>query len=370
MEVAYRVAMCVDESHTLARLGGDHFVLLMSELSDYGEVERLGRRILGEINKPFHLGGRELFITASVGIAMLPQDGDDSGELLQKADAARIQIKEHGGNNLAFFEPEMNARAERRLELESALRRAVSNNQLMLYYQPVVDVKRGAVTSAEALLRWQHPELGMVSPAEFIPVAEDMGLIVEIGKWVVTECQRQLQIWRKLGLDELRVSINVSPVQLRREEDAQALLDLLGKVADTRLVLELTESALMENSEGVHRFLSQARALGSMVALDDFGTGFSSLSYLRNFEFDVLKVDKTFIDELANTRDYGLVASIVSMGRILGMRVVAEGVETAEQVKRLRQIGCDYVQGFYFSKPLPPEDFYQFITERPLREVG
>jgi diguanylate cyclase (GGDEF)-like protein/PAS domain S-box-containing protein len=370
MEVAYRVAMCVDESQTVARLGGDHFAVLLSGLDDYGEVERLGRRILGEANKPFQLGGRELFITASIGVALLPRDGDDTGELLQKADAARIQVKEQGGNGLAFFEPEMNARAERRLELESALRRAVVNGQLMLHYQPVVDVKRGTVTSAEALLRWQHPELGMVSPAEFIPVAEDMGLIVDIGKWVVAECHRELEGWRARGIDDLRVSINVSPMQLRREEDAQALLALLGEVADTGLVLELTESALMENSEGVHRFLDQARKLGSMVALDDFGTGFSSLSYLRNFEFDVLKVDKTFIDELASTRDYGLVASIVSMGRILGMRVVAEGVESGDQVKRLRQIGCDYVQGFYFSKPLPADEFYRFITDRTFRDVG
>lgn len=370
MEMAYRAAICVDESQTVARLGGDHFVVLMSEISDYSEVERLGRRILAEINKPFHLGGRELFITGSVGVALVPQDGNETGELLQKADAARLQVKEQGGNNLAFFELEMNTRAERRLELESALRRAVANNQLMLHYQPVVDVKRGTVASAEALLRWQHPELGMVSPAEFIPVAEDMGLIVEIGKWVVVECHRQLEAWRARGLDRLRVSINVSPMQLRRDEDAQGLVDLLAEVADSSLILELTESALMDNSEGVNRFLSQARSLGSMVALDDFGTGFSSLSYLRNFEFDVLKVDKTFIDELASTRDYGLVASIVSMGRILGMRVVAEGVETGEQVKRLRQIGCDFVQGFYFSKPLPADDLYEFVLDRSLREVG
>ena len=201
-EVAYRIAMCVDESHTVARFGGDHFVVLMSGLTDYGEVERLGRRILSEINKPFHLAGRELFITGSVGVARFPRDGEAIGQLLQKADAARIQVKEQGGNNLAFFEPEMNARAERRLELESALRRALTADQLMLFYQPVVDVRRGTVTSAEALLRWQHPELGMVSPAEFIPVAEDMGLIVEIGKWVVRECHRQLEDWRKKGPHE------------------------------------------------------------------------------------------------------------------------------------------------------------------------
>jgi len=370
MEVAYRIAMCVDESHTVARLGSDHFVVLMSKVNDYGEVERLGRSVLAAVNEPFSVDGRELFITASVGVALLPQDGDQTGELLQKADAARIQIKEDGGNNLAFFEPDMNTRAERRLELESALRRAIANDELLLYYQPVIDVKRGLVTSAEALLRWQHPDLGMVSPGEFIPVAEDMGLIVEIGQWVVSECHRQLEVWRRQGLDDLRISLNVSAMQIRRDEDAQALLRLLSTMADDRLVLELTESALMENSDGVHRFLSQARAMGSMVALDDFGTGFSSLSYLRNFEFDVLKVDKTFIDQLSSTRDYGLVASIVSMGRILGMRVVAEGVETAEQVKRLKQIGCDYVQGFYFSRPLPAEQFFAFVTDGELREVG
>ena len=370
METAYRLAMSVDESHTVARLGGDHFVVLMTEIADFGEVERLGRRILTEIGKPFRLEGRELFISASVGVALLPQDGEESGELLQKADAARIQVKEQGGNNLAFFEPDMNTRAERRLELESALRRAADNGELMLYFQPVVDVKRGTVTSAEALLRWDHPELGMVSPGEFIPVAEDMGLIVDIGRWVVNECHRQLQAWRLAGIEDLRISLNVSPFQLRREADADALLALIRELGDPGLILELTESALMENSDGVHRFLSDVRALGNMVALDDFGTGFSSLGYLRNFEFDVLKVDKTFIDELASTRDYGLVASIVSMGRILGMRVVAEGVETAEQVKRLKQIGCDYVQGYYFSKPLPADAFYDFLTDKQLRDVG
>lgn len=361
-EVAYRLAMCVGEAHTLARLAGDHFVLLMSDVGDRAEVELLGRRILTAIQQPFHLESRELFISGSVGVAMLPQHGNVTGELLQKADAARIQVKSQGGNNLAFFEPEMNARAERRLELESALRRAVANNQLMLHYQPVVDVKRSVVSSAEALLRWQHPDLGLVSPAEFIPVAEDMGLIVEIGQWVVAECQRQLRDWRARGVADLRISLNVSPVQLRREEDAQALLALLqGDGADNGLILELTESALMENSERLQRYLQQARSVGSMVSLDDFGTGFSSLGYLRYFEFDVLKIDKSFIDELGNARDYGLVASIVSMGRILGMKVVAEGVETAEQVKRLRQIGCDYVQGYYFSRPLAPDDFYRFL---------
>lgn len=370
MEAAYRIAMCVRESDTVARLGGDNFVVLLSEIDDYKEVERLARQIVEDMDRAFMIEGRELFVTASVGVAVIPQDGLETGELLQKADAARNQIKQNGGNNLAFFEPEMNVRAERRMELESALRKAVGNGELLLHYQPVVDINRGVVSSTEALLRWQHPELGMVSPGEFIPIAEDTGLIVEIGHWVVTECQRQLASWRAAGLESLRVSLNVSAIQLRHAEDVTALLDTLASGGAEGLTLELTESALIDNSEGAANFLNGAKELGCAVALDDFGTGFSSLGYLRNFDFDVLKIDKTFIDELANTRDYGLVASIVSMGRILGMKVVAEGVEEAEQVERLKQIGCDFIQGYYYSKPLLPEDFQRFVSEAQLRNVG
>jgi diguanylate cyclase (GGDEF)-like protein/PAS domain S-box-containing protein len=370
MEAAYRIAMCVRESDTVARLGGDHFVVLLSEIEDFKEVERLARQIVEDMDRPFMIEGRDLFITASIGVAVIPQDGLETGELLQKADAARIQIKQDGGNNLAFFEPEINARAERRMELESALRKAVSNGELLLHYQPVVDINRGVVSSTEALLRWQHPELGLVSPGEFIPIAEDTGLIVEIGQWVVTECQRQLASWRAAGMDTLRVSLNVSAIQLRYAEDVDQLLAVLESGGAEGLTLELTESALIDNSDGAQAFLRGAKKLGCAVALDDFGTGFSSLGYLRNFDFDVLKIDKTFIDELANTRDYGLVASIVSMGRILGMKVVAEGVEEAEQVERLKQIGCDYIQGFYYSKPLLPKDFQIFVDEAELRDVG
>ncbi|MEZ5551686.1 MAG: EAL domain-containing protein [Pseudomonadales bacterium] len=367
MEAAYRIAMSVRESDTVARLGGDHFVVLLSEIEDLREVERIAHKIVVAIERPFMMEGqRELFVTASVGISTIPQDGSETGELLQKADAARIQVKQEGGNNLAFFEQEMNARAERRMELESALRKAVTNDELRLHYQPVVDVRRGVVTSTEALLRWHHPELGMVSPGEFIPIAEDTGLIIEIGQWVVRECQRQLSQWRSRGLTDLRISLNISAVQIRHSHDVMGLLSMLASGDPQGLTLELTESALIDNSEGALEFLSGARALGCMVALDDFGTGFSSLGYLRNFEFDVLKIDKAFIDELANTRDLGLVASIVSMGRILGMKVVAEGVEELEQVERLKQIGCDFIQGYYYSKPLPPLEFEAFVGQGQL----
>ncbi|MCZ6640896.1 MAG: EAL domain-containing protein [Gammaproteobacteria bacterium] len=369
MEASFRIVMCVRESDTVARLGGDHFAVILSE-GDYAETERISRDLIEAIQKPFQLEDRELFITASVGVSLIPQDGVNTGELLQKADAARIQVKDGGGNGLAFFEPEINARAQHRLGLESALRKAISDKQLSLYYQPVIDLKRDEVTKAEALLRWHHPELGMVSPGEFIPIAEDTGMIVEIGQWVVEEVHRQRKSWNDAGLTELCVSLNVSPVQIDNETDSGAFLECLKSQDCNGIILELTESALIDNSEGVQKFLQHARALGCEIALDDFGTGFSSLGYLRNFEFDLLKIDKTFIDKLDNTRDHGLVASIISMGRILGMRVVAEGVEDASQVQRLRQIGCDYIQGYYYSKPLPAEDFYRFVTNGGLRAVG
>ncbi len=370
MDAAYRIAMCVRESDTVARLGGDHFVVLLSEIEEYKEAERIARAIVEDMARPFLVGRQELFVTASIGVAVLPQDGLETGELLQKADAARIQVKQNGGNDLKFFEQAMNARAVRRMQLESALRKSMINDELELFYQPVIDVKRGAVASAEALLRWRHPELGMVSPGEFIPVAEDTGLIVEIGEWVLAECQRKLAEWRSSGLEDLRVSLNVSAVQLRHPTQVSKLLDALEAGGADGITLELTESALIENSDGAQEFLKRSRALGASVSLDDFGTGFSSLGYLRNFEFDVLKIDKTFIDGLASTRDYGLVASIVSMGRILGMKVVAEGVEEAEQVSRLKQIGCDYIQGYYYSKPLPEPEFLGFVNEGQLRNTG
>jgi len=254
--------------------------------------------------------------------------------------------------------------------LETELRKAIAEDGLELHYQPIIDVSRGVAASGEALLRWPHAELGMISPGEFIPVAEDSGLIIEVGEWVTRQCKRQLAQWRARGLTDLCLSLNVSAVQVRHDSDVQRLLAVLREGDNRGLVLELTESALVSNSAGIHQFLREARRLGCQVALDDFGTGFSSLGYLRDYEFDTLKVDKTFIDELANPRDYGLVASIVSMGRILGMRVVAEGVETADQVQQLKQIGCDFIQGFYFSKPLPAGEFYGFVSDTALREVG
>ncbi len=369
MEAGLRIAMCARESDTVARLGGDHFVVLLPEVEDYAEVERIARAVVDAVARPFQSNSRDIYMTASVGVSMIPDDGSETGELLQKADAARIQVKEQGGNGVAFFEPDMNARAERRVLLESELRKAIAAGNLELHFQPIVDIKRGKVGAAEALLRWPHATMGMISPGEFIPVAEDSGLIVEVGEWVLAQCQRQLSEWRARGLEGLRLSLNVSAVQIRSEANTDRLLQGLRQGDNEGIVLELTESALIHNRDGVQRFLRDVRELGCQVALDDFGTGFSSLAYLREFEFDTLKIDKSFIDQLANPRDYGLVASIVSMGRILGMRVVAEGVETGEQAQQLRQIGCDFIQGYFYSRPLPVDDFYDFVADTQLRQV-
>jgi diguanylate cyclase (GGDEF)-like protein/PAS domain S-box-containing protein len=370
MDAAYRIAMCARETDTVARMGGDQFVIVLNEIDDVGEPERVARAAVEQIAAPFHADDKEFFLTASVGIAIFPDDGTEKGELLQKADAARMNAKAQGGSGVAFFEDEMNDAAARRMEIETHLRKAITQGELDLHYQPIMDIARGEIYGAEALLRWQNADLGMVSPGEFIPVAEDSGLIVEIGQWVIGEVHRQLEAWRAAGMVDIRVSLNVSARQVRDEATAQAVLDTLAKGPTNQVTVEVTESAVVEDLPGPKLFMAGVKDLGIRVALDDFGTGYSSVGYLRDFEFDVLKVDKSFIDELGEARDYGLVASIVSMGRILGMRVVAEGVEEQAQLERLRQIGCDYIQGYYYSKPLCVADFEQFISQHSMQSAG
>ncbi len=366
-QAAFRVALCARESDTVARIAGDHFMLLLEAFDDYGELEAIGREIVEQVSMPFEVDDREIFITSSVGISVFPADGSDSSELMQKSDAARLEVKKNGGNGVAFFESAMNARAERRLEIESELRKAVGDDQLLLHFQPLIHVGSGKVYGAEALVRWQHPEKGLVSPGEFIPVAEETGIINDLGAWVVRSARQALAEHPEV-LADVRVSVNVSAAQMKNQDAIDQLMAVLAEGDCDRITVELTESALIADRDGVQRFLEQVKLLGCRTALDDFGTGFSSLSYLRDFEFDVLKIDKTFIDRLENTRDYGLVASIISMGRVLGMKIVAEGVEEEAQVQRLSKIGCDYIQGFYYSRPLPIDDFIAYVGEHALRE--
>ena len=339
----------------------DNFGVLVETVDSFADAERIARSMLDSLREVYVVDGQELYLTASIGVVLFPAEKDAATELLRKAESARSLIQYAGGDNVGFFEPEINDRAAQRLSLELALRRALENEEFVLYFQPIVDVTLGTVVTCEALLRWRHPERGMVSPGEFIPVAEDSGLIIPIGAWVLREAQAQLKRWREAGL-QVGVSLNLSVRQLRHTHEMQAILEQLATGGATGLTLEVTESAVAENREAMQAFIQSARVMGASVALDDFGTGYSSLGYLRDFRFDVLKVDKCFVDHLIGSHtDLGLVASIISMGRILGMRVVVEGVETEEQIDHLVQIGCDFIQGFYFSKPLPAEDIPAFV---------
>ena len=369
-EVAMRLAMCAREGDTVARTGGDVFAVAMFDIGTGKEADQVARDIIESVRVPVVVDAHEIFLTASAGIVLVPDDGVERGELLQKADAARFEAKQRGGDQVIYFENALNQQAARRLELETHLRHAISNNELVLHFQPVIDLTNGAVKGAEALLRWQSDELGFVSPGEFIPVAENSGLIVEIGEWVVTEVRRHLAAWRAMdGWPECRISLNVSARQIMQVEHAHQLLAALGETDSDWLTVELTESALLEEEAGREIFLNGVKHRGIKLALDDFGTGYSSISYLRDFNFDVLKIDKSFIDKLEAVREYGLVASFIAMGRILGMQIVAEGVEEEAQIASLRQVGCDYVQGYYYSKPLPAKEFEAFVLAAADAEV-
>lgn len=362
IEAAHRIAMTSQEGDTVARIGGDLFVIVVPEFSNIAEIEHAARAAIEAIEPAFVTEQGELFITASAGVVIFPDDGKTSGELQQKANTARQKAKRQGGNQLQFFETQMNELAGRRFELECNLRKALELQEFELHFQPVIDIANKSIYGAEALLRWRSDQLGMVSPAEFIPIAETSGLIVEIGKWVVCEVQRHLEMWQE-SFPDLRISLNVSAKQLDTPEHAKDLLDLLGSGFGDQITVELTESILIQEDSAANDFLQSLQALNVQVALDDFGTGYSSVGYLRDYEFNLLKVDKSFIDGIDEARDLGLVASIVAMGRILGMRVVAEGVEDASQLHSLQSIGCDFVQGYYFSKPLPANEFEQFLEQ-------
>jgi diguanylate cyclase (GGDEF)-like protein/PAS domain S-box-containing protein len=371
IEAAMRIAMAARESDTVARLGSDEFAVMLPDLADYAEAERMARSVQTSLAQPFRFEGHEIVVTASIGIALYPEDGTDPGSVIQRSNTAMARAKELGGNAVVFYEADMNARAERRFVLETELRRALRERQLVLHYQPIVDLRTMRVVGAEALMRWIHPERGVIPPGDFIPIAEDTGLIVEMGCWLVDEVGAQIERWNDASMSQLRFSINVSGRQLQHANDMRDLIERVRSVSANRLSVEITESVLMADHEAVLAFLKELRALGVRVALDDFGTGFSSLSYLRKFRFDVLKVDRSFIRDIERSNtDLGLVASIVSIGRILGVDVVAEGVETEAQLQCLKRIGCDLIQGFLFSKPLPALEFAEFARDFGQRDGG
>lgn len=342
----------------IARLGGDEFTVVLSDVDGPEAVEHVARRIISRLSEPIALQTHNPVITPSIGIAMYPQDGADADALLRNADAAMYAAKADGRSCYRFYNEEMNARSVEQLSLEEDLRAAIRNDELELRYQPQVDSKTGAVVSLEALVRWKHPERGMVSPADFIPVAERTGQIIELGEWVLNEVARQCSYWETLGLDKFRVCVNISPLQFNQPNlvaEIQAFLTRSG-IDPRRLELELTETAVMTNGAANTERLEQLKALGLDLAIDDFGTGYSSLSYLRQFPINTLKIDQSFVADMDTSDGAAIVDAIIALARTLKLRCVAEGIETKEQLDYLTKRGCDLLQGYYFDRPLYPDD--------------
>jgi len=368
-EASKRLLRCVRESDTVARLGGDEFIIILGDLDDAGIVERVAQKILAELLEPFKLDREIAYVAASLGVTFYPEDAKNLDDLMKNVDQAMYAAKSLGGNRYSYFTPSMQVSAQARMQMANDLRSAIADEQFWLVYQPIVELKSGRITKAEALVRWHHPTRGMISPAEFIPVAEDTGLIIEIGEWVFHEAVNQVNFWRKTISKDFQISINKSPAQFHNEIklpntwfEYLAELGLPGQ----SVVVEITEGLLLDASEHVTKRLLEFRDAGVQVSLDDFGTGYSSLSYLKKFDIDYLKIDKSFVANLApDSDDLALCEAIIVMAHKLGIKVIAEGVETAVQRDLLLAAGCDFGQGYFFSRPVKAEEFERLFTDFP-----
>jgi diguanylate cyclase (GGDEF)-like protein len=364
--VAERLASCLDEGDTLARLGGDEFVILLPRLQRADKAVKLAQRILEVLKPVFVFNGHELHITTSIGISLYPYDGTDVDTLLKNADTALYRAKEQGRNNYQLYTPAMNARAFERLAMENSLRKALERQQFLLHYQPQVDTEHGRIVGTEALVRWQHPDLGIVYPAEFITLAEETGLIVPLGEWVLRAACAQTQAWHKAGYPNLTVAVNLSARQFQH----QGLMDTIARVLketelDPRtLELEITESIAMQNADFTNVILRHLKDMGVRIAMDDFGTGYSSLSYLRKFPIDTLKIDQSFVRDLtSDPNDAAIANAIIVLAHSLKLKVVAEGVETPEQETFLKTHQCDKLQGYLYNRPLSATELEQVLFQ-------
>lgn len=364
-KVAQRLKTCIRDIDILARLGGDEFTLILPFNDDLHIVESVAQRILNSLAEPFNLEANPVYISASIGVTVFPQDGQCIKVLLKNADQAMYAAKNKGRNRYNYFISSMQEHANARASLAKDLRLAVLKQQFVLVYQPIIDLKNSKIHKAEALIRWIHPEKGIISPLEFIPIAEQTGLIVEIGEWVFQESARQVKKWRQSYHPAFQISVNKSPVQFYdRASKHLSWGDQLMEVGLPRdsIVVEITEGLLLEASDHVTKQLADLRSDGFKIAIDDFGTGYSSLSYLRKFEIDYLKIDQSFVNQLkVNSSDLALCEAIIVMAHKLGIKVIAEGVETVEQCDLLTAAGCDFAQGYYFSKPVLPEEFESLV---------
>ncbi len=369
-EIALRLESCLRATDTVARLGGDEFTLLLEDVNTLEEVTRVADKVLAAISERFEVAGHELHLSTSIGVTVYPHDHHDADTLLRNADLAMYQAKQEGRNNVQFFAQDMSVRTDKRVDLLGRLRGAIGRKELQLHYQPQVDVRNGGILGVEALLRWNDPERGLIPPGHFIPLAEDTGLIVAIGEWVLREACRQAKDWRDAGLGSLSMAVNLSPRQFRQKNLVPMIAAIL---ADTGLPaecleLEITESTMMQRSEEAVVSLRALHALGVQISLDDFGTGYSSLAYLHRFPVHTLKVDQSFVRDIKSDRDdAAIVSTVITLARQMGIKALAEGVETDAQLSFLRARGCDSFQGFLFCRPQPPQDIEALLGHHQRR---
>lgn len=364
-QVATRLVSRLRGADTISRLGGDEFTVLLESVRHPADAARVSQELVASLSEPYALSrNREALVGASIGIAVFPEHGNTLEELLQHADTALYRAKEQGRGRFVFFTDELTRAVQAKVDLEGRLRRAIARNELRLYFQPQAEMVSGRIVGAEALVRWERPGGDVVAPGDFIPVAEETGLIVAIGRWVLRETCRQGKVWRDSGLPPITLAVNLSPRELRHGDLAAILVDTLAETGYSAdgLELELTETAVMEWGDELAEQLRRARALGVRVALDDFGTGYSSLGRLKRLPLDMLKIDKSFVDDIPESRnDMEIAATIIGMSKTLSLDVLAEGVETEEQFAFLKARGCHKYQGYYLSPPLPPEAFVQLL---------
>ncbi len=367
-KAAQRITSCVRESDTVARLGGDEYTIIIAGLEEYTTAERIASGIMKRLAEPFQIGEEVAYLSASVGITLYPEDGINMDDLLMNADQAMYVAKKSGRNRYQYYTSSMHETAVTRGLIANNLRAAIANNEFYVVYQPIVDLSNGEIHKAEALLRWEHPKRGLISPAEFIPIAEETGLISEIGEWVFQEAARQVKSWRASYDKDFQISVNTSPIQYH---DANNRLNMWIKylrtlgLPGTAVVAEITEGVLMDTHSEIVERLQAFRDVGIQVSLDDFGTGYSSLSYLRKFDIDYIKIDQSFVRNMkSDSKDIALCDAIIAMAHKLDIKVIAEGIETEEHRDLLTASGCDYGQGYLFSKPVVPKAFQKLLTVR------
>lgn len=356
--VAKRLKTTVRQVDTVARLGGDEFTIVLLEINHAQDAKDVAQKILKVISQPYKIEEHELFVTASVGISIYPDDGSDIESLIRKADIAMYRAKGQGKNNYQVYNLSMDAKFFERLTLENSLRKAVENEELVAYYQPQVDLRTGEITGVEALVRWQHQKFGLVPPDKFIPLAEETGVILEIDEWMMKTACRQIKNWEREGIANIRVAVNLSTRQFRQKNLTEKVAQILNDsaVQPKNLCLEITENEVMHNIETTVEILQALKKMGVLLSLDDFGTGYSSLSYLKRFPIDILKIDRTFVNGIPSDRDDTAISTaIVVLAHSMELKVIAEGVEKSEQIAFLQSLQCDEIQGFYFSRPLNAE---------------